>query len=116
MKNLKISHIAILLLISLVSLQSCVINNAKPEDCIIKEVTITEITEGSSYDIKLYDGKSDYYYINRGLETELSIEGLTEDILNKKVTLHLYKFKFGIESEHVSQLAIEDKIIFTEFK
>jgi len=43
------------------------------------------------------------------------MEGLTEEILNKKVTLHLYKFKFGIESEHVSQLAVEDKIIFTEF-
>ncbi len=46
--------------------------------------------------------KSDYYYINRGLESGGTKEGLTEAILNKKVTLHLYKFKFGIESEHVS--------------
>ena len=114
MKSLKISHVVILLL-ALSSLQSCVINNATPEDCVVKEVTIAKITEGSSYDIKLYDGKSDYYYINRGLETGLTMEGLTKAILNKKVTLHLYKFKFGIESEHVSQLAVEDKIIFTEF-
>ena len=116
MKNLKtaVGSLAFLLVVGL--FQSCVINNAKPENCIVKEITVTEITEGSSFDIKLYDGKTDYYYINRGLETGLTMEGLTEAILNKKVTLHLYKFKFGIESEHISQLAVEDSIIFTEFK
>ena len=116
MKNPKTSRFSILFLVAIVSLQSCIIKDAKPKDCVVKEVTIARISEGSSYDIRLYDGNTDYYYINRGLETGLTMEGLSKDILNKKVTLHLYKFKFGIESEHVSQLAVEDKIIFTEFK
>ena len=115
MKNLKTALLSLAFLLVITSLFSCIISNAKPEDCVAKEITVTEITEGSSFDIKLYDGKTDYYYINRGLETGGTMEGFTEAILNKKVTLHLYKFIFGVESEHVSQLAIEDTIIFTEF-
>lgn len=115
MKPLKLWSFYALMFIVAISLQSCLIQNASPKDCVVKEVTITEIKEGSSYDIKLFDGNSDYYYINRGLQTGLTMEGVSEAILNKKVTLHVYKFKFGIESEHVSQLAVGDKIIFTEF-
>lgn len=115
MKNLKVLHHGLLILAILLSLQSCIINNAKPENCVTKDIMVAEIHEGSSYDIRLYDGKGDYYYINRGLENGLTMEGITEAILNKKVTLHLYKFKFGIESEHISQLTVDDKIIFTEF-
>lgn len=100
---------------ALLLLNSCIINNPQPEDCVVKEITVSEIIEGSSYDIKLYDGKSDYYYINRGLENGLTMQQMNDQVLGKKVNLHVYKFWFGVESEHVSQLSMGDQIIFSEF-
>ena len=95
-------------------LSSCIIQNAQPEDCITKEITVHEIVEGSSYDIVFKEDNGDFYYINRGLEQGLTLDDLHSKVLNKKVTLHLYKFWFGT-SEHISQLAVDDQIIFTEF-
>lgn len=94
--------------------KSCVINNPKPEDCEVVEVTIKKITEGSSYDIVFHDSGTDYYYINRGLEQGLNLETLNAKVLNKTVTLHLPKLWLGT-SEHIAQMAIGDDIIFTEF-
>jgi len=96
-------------------LMSCIINNPKPEECAIISTKITKIIEGTSYDIKFYDHGGDYYYINRGLERGLNLDSLNAQVLNKTVTLHLAKVLGDITSEHISQLAIEDNIIFTEF-
>lgn len=95
-------------------LKSCVINNTKPEECEVVEVTIKRITEGSAYDIVFHDNGTDYYYINRGLQQGLNLDSLNAKVLNKTVTLHLPKMLFGT-SEHISQMAIGDEIIFTEF-
>jgi len=94
----------LLLLIGIVTTCfSCIINNPKPEDCIIQTVTISKITEGTSFDI------------NRGLERGLNLDSLNAKVLNKTVTLHLAKVFGGITSEHISQLAVGNEIIFTEF-
>jgi len=95
-------------------LKSRVINNPKPEECEIVNVTIKKITEGKSYDIMFHDNGVDYFYINRGLERGLNLETLNAKVLNKTVTLHLPKLLFGT-SEHIAQMAIGDDIIFTEF-
>ncbi|WP_431156797.1 hypothetical protein [Winogradskyella poriferorum] len=97
-------------------LKSCIINNPTPEDCVVKSVRVTKITEGSSYDIVFRDDGTDFYYINRGLEQGLNLDSLKRKVLNKTVTLHLAKVVGGITSEHISQLALGDEIIFTEFK
>ena len=95
-------------------MQGCISNSVTPEDCIVKGITVTKIRKGTAFDIVIYDGKTDFYYINRGLERGWDISVLEEKILNKKVTLHLYKFWFGT-SEHISQLDVENEILFTEF-
>ncbi len=95
---------------------SCLINNPNPEDCVIEQVKITKITEGTSYDIVFHDDGTDFYYINRGLERGLNLDSLNAKVLNKRVTLHLPKVLGGaVTSEHIAQLAIGDEIIFTEF-
>lgn len=104
----------IVLLLSVFILKSCVIKDPKPEDCLVKEITVSDIYEGTSYDIVLKDNGTDAYYINRGLENGLTIEGLKATVLNKKVTLHLPKFTIGT-SEHIAQLAIGNDLIYTEF-
>ena len=111
--NCTIKKTLILLAIPLLMV-SCIIQNAQPEDCETKEIVVTEIKEGTSYDIVFKEKNDDRYYINRGLEHGLSMEELEEQVLNKKVTLHLYKFWFGT-SEHISQLTVDGNVLFTEF-
>ena len=94
---------------------SCIINNTKPEDCVVQTVKIIKITAGPSYDIVFHDDGTDFFYINRGLEQGLNLDSLNAKVLNKTVTLHLAKIFGGITSEHISQLAVDDDIIFTEF-
>ena len=107
--------LTLFLFVSLIFFNSCIINNPTPEDCVVIDVKITRITEGSSYDIVFHDNGTDFYYINRGLEQGLNLDSLKRKVLNKTVTLHLAKVLGGITSEHISQLAIGDEIIFTEF-
>ncbi len=94
-------------------LKSLTIENPGLEDTQTMEITVTEITEGSSNDIVFKDAGTDSYYINRGLERGLTIEGLKEKVLNKRVTLRLAKLWIGT-SEHISYLAVGDEVIFTE--
>ena len=119
MKKSTITAVAVsltLLLALFFLLKSCVIQNTKPEDCEIIEVKITRITGSTSYDIVFHDDGMDFYYINRGLEQGLNLDSLKRKVLNKTVTLHLAKIMGGITSEHISQMALGDDIIFTEFK
>ena len=116
-KHLLSSIIVLSLIVAFFFLmKSCIIQNLSPEDCAIVNVKITKITEGSSFDIVLKDDGTDFYYINRGLEQGLNLDSLKRKVLNKTVTLHLAKVLGGITSEHISQLAIGDEIIFTEFE
>jgi len=110
-----ISILVLLTLSAFLLIKAITIENPKPEDCVVHTVTITKITEGSSYDIVFHDGGTDFYYINRGLEQGLNLDSLNAKVLNKRVTLHLAKVFSGITSEHISQLTIDDEIIFTEF-
>ena len=113
MKKAIIPFVFVLLL----SFTSCIIQNTKPEDCEVINTTISNITEGTSYDINFRDTSGKSYYINRGLEQGLNLEDLNTKVLNKTVTLHLAKVLGGTStSNHISQLAIGEEIIFTEFE
>ena len=81
----------------------------------MKEVVISEVYEGTTFDIVFVDRGGDRYYINRGLEQGLTIPQLKEQVLNKKVTLHLPLLLPGT-SEHIVQLAVAEDIVFTEFE
>ncbi|MBT8253519.1 MAG: hypothetical protein HKN00_02255 [Flavobacteriaceae bacterium] len=98
-------------------LTACIISRPQPQDCEVVNTTIVKITEGPTFDIVFHNVKGDYYYINRGLEQGLNLDELNSSVLNKNVTLHLAKIWGGsVVSEHIAQLAIDEKIIYTEFK
>jgi hypothetical protein len=103
------------LIASFFLLKSCIIQNPKPEDCVVIDIKVTKIIEGGVKDIVFYDAGTDFYYINRGLEQGLNLDSLKTKVLNKTVTLHLAKILGGVTSEHISQLALDDEIIYTEF-
>ncbi|WP_298531156.1 hypothetical protein [uncultured Algibacter sp.] len=108
---------AVFSLLVLLSLNSCIIKDPKPEQCIVQTKKITTINQGASFDIIFSDSQGDLYYINRGLERGLNLDSLNTKVLNKTVTLHLAKVFGGLAtSEHIAQLSVENKIIFTEFK
>ena len=104
-----------ILLIVALFLKSCVISNPKPEDCEIIEITSVRIYEGGIKDIVFEADNGSIYYINRGLEQGFTLAGMEDRVLNKKVILHLAKTITGTTA-HIAQLALEDEIIFTEFK
>lgn len=102
------------LLIVLFTATSCLIHNPKPEDCEKLEVVVERITEGTSYDIMFTAANGDFYYINRGLEQGLDLGQLQDQLLNKKVNLHLAKTMAGT-SNHIAQLAVDGEVVYTEF-
>lgn len=94
---------------------SCMIRNSTKEDCAVKTIQVEKIEEGGVKDLVLYDAQGDIYYINRGLEHSFTMEGATEAILNKTVTLHLHTSWFGRDSKHICQLEADGSILYTEF-
>lgn len=116
MKKVIVVILLFCLLTIFLFIRSCVVSDPQLDDTVIITTTITRITEGSSYDIVFHDNGGDKYYINRGLDRGLNLDNLNTTVLNKTVTLHLAKILGGmVTSEHISQLAVGDTIIFTEF-
>jgi len=95
-------------------LKGCIIHNPDPEECEVIEITVARIYEGGVKDIVFAEDNGDFYYINRGLEQGHTLEGMEQQVLNKKVTLHLAKTITGT-SNHIAQLALENEVIYTEF-
>ena len=101
-------------MVCLFMLHSCIIQNPKKENCEQIEIKVTEIYEGGIKDIVFSAPDRKYFYISRGLEQSLTIEGMKNKVLNKKLTLHLAKIITGT-SNHIAQLSLGQEVIFTEF-
>jgi hypothetical protein len=76
-------------------LQSCIINNAKKQECIVKQIVVAHIYAKDTSDIFFKEASRGFYYINRGTERNLELKQLECEVMSKKITLHLYKFWFG---------------------
>jgi len=76
---------------------------------------ITRITEDSDKTIVFQNTDTNFYNINRSVAQDLNLDSLKRKVLNKTVTLHLTKVIVGITSEHISQLALSDDIIYKEY-
>lgn len=103
----------IVLLIGLLSM-GCIIQDPKAEECTVIKTFITQVREGTSFDIIFDDNHGDHYYINRGLEWGLNIDTLKKEVTKQTVRLHLPTFWIGT-SEHIAQIEIKNDTLFTEF-
>ncbi len=95
------------------------VRNVQPEDVLKIEGIVTDIKEAPGFDIVItLENDDHYYYINRGLQLNLTIEELQRELLNKKATLYSIKrwtiFTQDRNMGHVSKLMIEDKVLFNE--
>ncbi len=95
------------------------VRNVQPKDVLEIKGKVSKIEEGSGFDIVItIENDSHYYYINRGLQSGLTLEELRADILNKNVTLYPVRrwtmfTRDGIMG-HISKLMIGDRILFNE--
>ena len=88
-------------------------------NAIIDQPIIEEIFEAGDKDIVFTDKHSDKaYYINRGLEKDLSIVSLQARLLNKRVSItyprHWTLLDPGGKVKHLSKLEIEGEVIYDE--
>ncbi len=95
------------------------VRNVQPDDVMKIAGTVIEIKEAPGFDIAItLENDNHYYYINRGLQHELTIEQLHTDLLNKKVTLYSIKrwtiFTRDGNMGHVSKILVDDQVIYNE--
>ena len=96
-------------------LNACVVPTASESNSIEAKGKVEQITEGSSYDVVIkIAGDDKYYYINRGLENGLTMQGLQEKILNKEILMKYADMTFDIGAYHVYEVRIGEEIIYTE--
>jgi len=88
------------------------------------EVTgiIKSVSEGGAKDLvfELENNKTTYY-INRGLENGFQLDTSKSDFVGKKVTLNYAKSwtalaPFGTTCKHITQISIDNKEVYSEFK
>ena len=91
-----------------------IISNPSEAESQVKEIVVYKISEGGVKDIVFTEKNGNFFYINRGLEQGYTLEQMEKEVLNKKVTLHLAKTIMGM-SNHISQLSVDGKVLYTEF-
>lgn len=85
------------------------------------EAEVSEIFEGDGENdivIKL-SGQDGSFYINRGLEKNLSIQQLQSDLLGEKIELVYISHWSPLASHtprHIAEISKKGEIIYTEFK
>ena len=102
-------------LVMLTVLTSCIINNPDREDCEVITMEVTKISEGGVKDLVFHNAEGDFYYINRGLENGFTLANAEAAVLNKNATLHLAETWIGTNSNHIAQLEVDGKVLYTEF-
>ncbi|RZS99628.1 hypothetical protein [Aquimarina brevivitae] len=97
------------------------VRNVTSEDILKITGTVTDVQEGSGFDIVItLQDDPHYYYINRGLQLGLSVQELQDQIQNKTVTLYPVKrwtiFTTDGNMGHIAKLTYKDKTLFNEIK
>ena len=117
----KIIYILLIIVFAFFALALIPINTSK-DNCVIVSGSIKSISEGGVKDLvfELENDKTTYY-INRGLENGFQLEKSKNDFIGKKVTLNYAKSwtplaPFGTTCKHITQISVDGKEVYSEFK
>lgn len=83
---------------------------------------VANISEGPGYDVRfVLEDDTKLYYINRGLERGLSLEGLRRTLLGKTVTLDAHDMPWSpLDPQNnvipVARVSFADEVIFSAFE
>ncbi len=95
--------------------------SVKRANCLQSIGVVDMVYEGGVHDIVIHlKDDNQRYYINRGLEKDLTISGLQEKLIGKEVNLcHLKHWSLlkprANTSGHISELRCESELIYSEF-
>lgn len=115
-----IYFLAIVVVVLLIFILKPIDTSLKNSDKI--EGLISDIYEGGSKDaVFALHGDDLTYYINRGLENKFNLSELKEKFIDQKATVFYARnwtplAPFGTKSKHITQLIINDSIIYSEFE
>lgn len=106
---------SLLLFFVLFCLLACVVPPATNGNSASVKGKIIDVVAGSSFDVVLkLEGDDRMYYINRGLENGLTIEGLRKDLLQKEVLLKYADMAIDLGTYHIYEVQGEEGILYTE--
>ncbi len=97
------------------------ISVSNESDCNVTSGIVVKLHEGGKNDIvfRLKDNQK-IYYINRGLESGLTFEGLREQLLDNQVTIWSAKHWTPLDPKgrmnHICKVTYKDEVIYTEFE
>lgn len=116
----------ILLFIALVLLTFLIIGlkpiDTSKENSIEVVGIIKSVSEGGAKDLVFeLENNKITYYINRGLENGFELDKSKSEFVGKKVTLNYAKSwtplaPFGTTCKHITQISIDNKEVYSEFK
>ena len=95
--------------------------NTSKENSVLVVGKVKDISEGGVKDLVIeIENSKITYYINRGFENGFEIEKAKSELLGENVVLYYAKnwtpfAPFGTTSKHITQLSLNDKIIYSEF-
>lgn len=89
-------------------------------DCHLVEGTVVKIHEGGENDIVFrLKNDSKIYYINRGLEAGLTLDGVSEKVMAREVSIWYAKHWTPLDPtgriNHISKVTLNEEVLFTEF-
>ncbi|KGD69622.1 hypothetical protein LG45_02380 [Flavobacterium aquatile LMG 4008 = ATCC 11947] len=117
----KIIYILLIIVFAFFALALIPINTSK-ENSIVISGTVKSLSEAGIKDLvfELENDKTTYY-INRALENGFQLEKSKTEFIGKKVTLNYAKgwtplAPFGTTCKHITQISVDGKEVYTEFK
>ena len=119
MKKLLLFIVLVLLTFLIIGLKP--IDTSKENSIEITGV-IKSVSEGGEKDLVFeLENEETTYYINRGLENGFYLDKSKSEFVGKKVTLNYAKSwtplaPFGTTCKHITQISIDNKEVYSEFK
>jgi hypothetical protein len=91
------------------------------QDCLTVKGTVAQIYEAGTMDAVFeLEGQDRKFYINRGLEQGLKLEGLRANLIGKEITIKYPNYWTPLDpvnySRHISKLVADGKTIYTEIE
>ena len=96
--------------------------NTSKENIVLVVGKVKNVCEGGVKDLVIeLENSKITYYINRGFENGFEIEKSKNELIGKNVVLYYVKnwtplAPFGTTSKHITQLSLNNKILYSEFK
>jgi len=117
-----LSYFSLFIIIAFVFLALRPLPKANPEDCAKHTGIVADVTKGAGEGDIIIHLKNDknYYYINRGTESGLSISTLKQQLINKNAELLTIKHWTPLDptsrTKHIAIITVGSTVLYSEIR